>query len=76
MLLAIIIFPLLFTIRVSFSSWDVFRPGLDYIGGENYGRVAHDARFWQSLLRLSVLSIGSVLVQYILGFALALAVWR
>ena len=75
-LLAIIIFPLLFTIRVSFSSWDVFRPGLDYIGGENYDRVAHDARFWQSLLRLSVLSVGSVLLQYILGFALALAVWR
>jgi len=75
-LLAIIIFPLLFTIRVSFSSWDVFQPGLDYIGGKNYGRVAHDARFWQSLLRLSVLSVSSVILQYTLGFALALAVWR
>jgi len=75
-LLAIIIFPLLFTIRVSFSSWDVFQPGLDNIGGKNYGRVFHDARFWQSLVRLSVLSASSVIAQYVLGFALALAVWR
>lgn len=75
-LLAIIVFPLLFTIRVSFSSWDVFQPGLDNIGGKNYVRVLHDARFWQSLLRLSVLTVSSVFLQYTLGFALALAVWR
>ncbi|MFK5979547.1 MAG: sugar ABC transporter permease, partial [Rhizobiaceae bacterium] len=75
-LLAIIIFPLLFTIRVSLSSWDVFQPDLDYIGGKNYLRVFQDTRFWQSLVRLSVLSVSSVLLQYTLGFALALAVWR
>jgi len=75
-LLAIIVFPLLFTIRVSFSSWDVFQPGLDNIGGKNYVRVLHDTRFWQSLLRLSVLTVSSVILQYTLGFALALAVWR
>ncbi len=75
-LVAIIIFPLLFTIRVSFSSWDVFRPGLDYIGGKNFARVFEDTRFWESLLRLSVLSVSTVLLQYVIGFALALAVWR
>ncbi len=75
-LIAIIIFPLLFTIRVSFSSWDVFQPGLDYIGGRNFARVFEDTRFWESLLRLSVLSVSSVLLQYVIGFALALAVWR
>ncbi len=75
-LVAIIIFPLLFTIRVSFSSWDVFRPGLDFIGGKNFVRVFEDTRFWESLLRLSVLSVSTVLLQYVIGFALALAVWR
>lgn len=75
-LFAIIIFPLLFTIRVSFSSWDVFQPDLDFIGGKNYSRVFEDVRFWQSLLRLSILSIVSVGLQFVLGFALALAVWR
>ena len=75
-LAAIIIFPLLFTIRVSFSSWDVVKPGLDYIGGKNYTRLFADQRFWESLLRLSLMAVSSVLIQYVLGFGLALLVWR
>lgn len=75
-LLAIIVFPLVFTVRVSFSSWDVYQAGLDYIGGRNYLRVFQDSRFWQSLLRLSALSLITVTAQYVLGFALALAVWK
>ncbi|WP_299940559.1 carbohydrate ABC transporter permease [uncultured Nitratireductor sp.] len=75
-LVAIIIFPLIFTVRVSFSSWDVYQAGLDYIGGRNYLRVFEDARFWESLLRLSAMSLITVTLQYALGFALALAVWK
>lgn len=75
-LLAIIVFPLVFTVRVSFSSWDVYQAGLDYIGGRNYLRVFEDTRFWQSLLRLSALSLLTVTAQYVLGFALALLVWK
>lgn len=75
-LVAIIFFPLAFTVRVSFSSWDVFQSGLDFIGGRNYVRVFEDTRFWQSLARLSLLSVGSVILQYVIGFSLALAVWR
>ena len=75
-LVAIIIFPLLFTIRVSFSSWDVVKPGLDWIGGQNYSRLFSDGRFWEALRRLSLMAVGSVLLQYTLGFCLALLVWR
>lgn len=75
-LVAIILFPLLFTIRVSFSSWDVYQAGLDYIGGRNYLRVFADTRFWESLWRLCALSLITVSLQYLLGFALALAVWK
>ena len=75
-LVAIIIFPLLFTIRVSFSSWDVVKPGLDWLGGKNYGRLFVDLRFWEALTRLSMMAVGSVLIQYVLGFGLALLVWR
>lgn len=75
-LLSIILFPLLFTIRVSFSSWDVMQPDLDWIGGKNYGRLLADGRFWQSLVRLAGLAIISVLIEYALGFGLALLVWR
>jgi len=75
-LVAIILFPLLFTIRVSFSDWDVARPGLDWIGSTNYLRLAHDTRFWESFGRLALMAVGSVLLQYLLGFGLALLVWR
>ncbi len=75
-LVAIIIFPLLFTIRVSFSSWDVVKPGLDWLGGKNYERLFADLRFWEALFRLSLMAAGSVLIQYIIGFSLALMVWR
>ena len=60
-LMAIILFPLGFTIRVSFSSWDVIQPGLDWIGGNNYARMIADSRFWEALQRLSFISVASVL---------------
>ena len=76
-LIGILIFPILFTIRLSLSSWDSFYPGLDFIGLENYVRLfTEDERFWESFLRLSFLSLTTVFLQYVLGFSLALMVWR
>lgn len=75
-LVAIILFPLLFTIRVSFSGWDVYNPGLSWKGGQNFSRLLADSRYWAALGRLSVMAVGTVLIQYVLGFALALLVWR
>ena len=76
-LIGILIFPILFTIRLSLSSWDSFYPGLDFIGLENYVRLfTEDQRFWESFFRLSFLSLTTVFLQYVLGFSLALMVWR
>ena len=76
-LIAILIFPVVFTVRLSFSGWDSFNPGLSYVGLENYIRLfTDDARFWQAFGRLSLLSVTTVLIQYVLGFALALLVWK
>ncbi|MDP2822459.1 MAG: sugar ABC transporter permease [Sulfuritalea sp.] len=75
-LIAIILFPLLFTIRVSFSSWDVAQPGLDWVGAENYLRLFSDRRFWESFGRLALMAAGSVAIEYLLGFGLALLLWR
>jgi multiple sugar transport system permease protein len=75
-LLAIILFPLLFTIRVSASGWDAITPELNWVGGTNYATLWNDVRFWQSLARLGGMAVGTVLIQYVLGFSLALLVWR
>ena len=76
-LLGILLFPIGFTVRLSLSSWDSFFPGLDFIGLENYIRLfTDDLRFWEAFLRLSFLSITTVFLQYVIGFALALMVWQ
>ena len=75
-LVAIILFPLLVTIRVSFSGWDVYTPGLSWTGGANWERLWEDERYWSALTRLSFMAVSTVLLQYVLGFALALLVWR
>ena len=76
-LIGILIFPIGFMIRLSLSSWDTFYPGLDFIGIDNYIRLfADDSRFWESFFRLSFLSITTVSLQFIIGFSLALMVWK
>lgn len=75
-LIAIIIFPLVFTFRLSFSSWDVVNPTLDFIGFDNYLRVFHDERFWYSLVTLGKIGISAVAIEYVIGFALALLLWQ
>lgn len=76
LLIAIIIFPLLFSIRVSMSSWNVSRSGLDFVGGANWARMFSDADFWAAMLRLLNFAFVTTFIQYVLGFALALYVWR
>ena len=76
-LIGILIFPIVFTVRLSLSSWDSFFPGLDFIGLDNYIRLfTDDQRFWESFFRLSFFSITTVFLQYVLGFSLALMVWK
>lgn len=75
-LIAIIIFPLLFTIALSFSNWSVANAGFDLVGGRNWGAMAENERFWAAMFRLVPLSFLTVLLQFVLGFATALMAWR
>ena len=76
-LIGILIFPIIFTIRLSLSGWNSYTPEMNFIGITNYIRLfTDDPRFWESFFRLSFLSVTTVILQYIIGFALALMVWR
>tara|TARA_Y100000590_G_scaffold185247_1_gene211060 strand:- start:205 stop:1068 length:864 start_codon:yes stop_codon:yes gene_type:complete len=76
-LIGILIFPIVFTVRLSLSGWNSYTPELNFIGITNYLRLfTDDPRFWESFFRLSFLSVTTVLLQYIIGFGLALIVWR
>ena len=76
-LIGILIFPIIFTIRLSLSGWNSYTPEMNFIGITNYIRLfTDDPRFWESFFRLSFLSVTTVILQYVIGFALALIVWR
>jgi multiple sugar transport system permease protein len=75
-LIAIIIFPLLFTIALTFSNWSVANAGFNWVGGRNWGALFENQRFWDAMLRLFPLSFLPVLIQFVLGFAAALIAWK
>ena len=76
-LLGILIFPIVFTVRLSLSSWDIMVPGLDWIGIDNYIRLfTDDSRYWEALVRLIFFSSITVFLQYVIGFTLAHLVWK
>ena len=76
-LIGILIFPIIFVVRLSLSGWNSYNSGLDFIGLENYIRLfTDDPSFWESFFRLSFLSVTTVILQYVIGFALAHMVWK
>ena len=76
-LVGILIFPIVFTVRLSLSSWDIIVPGLDWIGIDNYIRLfTDDSRYWEALVRLVFFSSVTVFLQYVIGFTLAHLVWK
>jgi multiple sugar transport system permease protein len=75
-LIAIIIFPLLFTIALTFSNWSVANAGFNWVGGRNWGALFENERFWAAMMRLFPLSFLPVLIQFVLGFAAALIAWK
>ena len=73
LLLAINIFPLLWTIYLSFTNYRVNRPNRDveWIGLRNYERILNDTDIWQTMQATAHFLISTILLQVLLGFALA-----
>ncbi len=76
-LIGILIFPIVFTVRLSLSGWNSYTPELNFIGLTNYIRLfTDDPRFWEAFFRLNFFAVTTVILQYVIGFALALIVWK
>jgi len=73
LLLAINIFPLIWTIQLSFTNYKANRAarGEDFIGLRNYERVLGDADIWITLQTTAHFLIWTMLLQVLLGFGLA-----
>jgi multiple sugar transport system permease protein len=78
LLLAFNIFPLLWTIWLSFTNYRANRPGLDsvWVGIDNYRRVLTNEAIWENMRATAHFLCWSITLQLALGFALALLLNR
>lgn len=78
LLLAFNIFPLLWTIYLSFTGFRANRPNADtvWVGIENYQNVLNNEAIWESMRATAHFLVWSIVLQLLLGFALALLLNR
>jgi multiple sugar transport system permease protein len=73
LLLAMNLFPLLFNVYLSFTNADLSGGAVDTIGARNYTVLFSQARYANALTTTALFVLGSVSIELLLGFVLALA---
>lgn len=74
LVLAITLFPLIYAFVVSFQSIRIVPPiPPKFVGFGNYIEILNSARFWGAIQVTALIVFFSVALQYVIGFALALA---
>lgn len=73
LLLAINIFPLIWTIRLSFTNFRVnrFNAPIEFVGLRNYERILSDPDIWQTMQATAHFLFWTIFLQVLIGFALA-----
>lgn len=74
LLLAVNIFPLIWTIYLSFTNFRVNRPNrdVDWVGLRNYERILNDSDIWNTMQATAHFLIWTIILQVLIGFMLAL----
>ena len=77
LLVGIFLFPLLWSLGLSFYEYSAFRGGdPKLIWGENYGRLLTDPDIWARFATTGVFVLGTVGLQFVLGVSLAFLLHR
>jgi len=73
LLLAINIFPLIWTINLSFTDFRANRPNreVEYVGLRNYERILTDSDIWLTMQATAHFLIWTIVLQVLIGFTLA-----
>lgn len=73
LLLAVNIFPLIWTIRLSFTNFRVnrFNAPIEFVGLRNYKRILSDPDIWQTMQATAHFLFWTIFLQVLIGFALA-----
>ncbi len=73
LLLAVNIFPLIWTINLSFTNFRANRPNrvVEYIGLRNYERILGDSDIWLTMQATAHFLFWTIVIQVLIGFTLA-----
>lgn len=73
LLLAVNIFPLIWTIYLSFTNYRANRPNAEvqWVGLQNYQRILTDPEIWQTMQATAHFLVWTLVLQVLIGFALA-----
>lgn len=66
------IYPLLYSLRLSFYKWDFIGPMPEFVGTRNFERLYQVDEFWQVLRNTFYFSVGTVLLIVVISMVLAL----
>lgn len=74
-LLAITVFPTLYALYISLHNYQLTDPlGMKFIGLDNYATLLTDPRFWNALKTTGIFMGGSLVLEIVIGFVLALLI--
>ena len=75
-LILMVLFPLCYTIYLSFTDWEMGTAVPGFVGIDNYKDVLSDSTFWNATKNTLYIAFGSVAVQMVLGTGIAVALNR
>lgn len=67
-----VLYPIISAGYISLTSWNGFDPTKEFIGFENYVRLAQDPEFWNSLVVTCIYAVGVCLLSVASGLTIAL----
>ena len=72
LLLAVGIFPMIYSIAISLLRYEPKLPGRPFIGLANYKSILTSAEFWNSIKVMLIFTVSAVTIEFLLGMGLAL----
>jgi multiple sugar transport system permease protein len=71
---ALLLYPLIEELYLSLTHWSLLvEPNPIFVGMSTYQRLFNDVEFWGSLWRTCIWTLGTVAIEFVVGFPLALA---
>jgi multiple sugar transport system permease protein len=72
LILALGLYPLLYSLYLALHQWDLQTPGTPFIGLDNFRNALDDARLWSALRNTWLIVLVGVAFEFLLGLILAL----